>query len=653
MSYIKFEKQQVVNLEFVLNREVLRANRGGAFACQNIIACNTRKYHGLLSVLQPALDGQHHILLSALDETIIQHDTAFNLGIHRFKGGGYSPKGHKYVHRFDVEPIPKLEYRVGGVVLTKELVFSSKSEHVLIRYTLVEAHSETTLRLKPYLAFRNIHSLSKQNASADTQYEPIANGIKMRLYKEYSPLYLQLSKEAEYVHVPDWYLDFEYTEEVDRGYEAHEDLLIPGYFEVSMKKGESILVSAGTQELDPNALTQLFATEIQYRIPRNCFVNNLRNAAQQFIEKQGENTEIMAGFPWYDRIGRDTFMAIPGLTLVTGDFVLAKNIIDTMIAQMKGAFFPNTGFGKNTNYQSVDTSLWFFWALQQYAYFTKSNDEIWQNYKKPIKQILNAYKAGTDFGIKMLENGLIFCEDQGVALTWMNAYTNGRPVTGRFGCAVEVNALWYNALMFAIEMATLAKDRTFIQEWKPIADEFPETFKNTFWDKDRGYLCDTAYYGEKDWSIRPNMILATSLPYSPLSVKIQELVLEKIKVELLTERGIRTLSPNDPRYKGGYHGNQFDRDEAFHQGTVFPWIFAHFVDGYLRVHRHSKLSMMKRYYEGFEDTIIEHGLGTISELYDGDPPHKPGGAISQAISVAELLRVYFIIQKYESEASII
>jgi predicted glycogen debranching enzyme len=650
MSYIKFEKQQVVNLEFVLNREVLRANRGGAFACQTIIGCNTRKYHGLLAVEQPALDGQHHILLSSLDETIIQHGTAFNFGIHRYRGGHYSPKGNKYIHRFDVEPIPKIEYRVGGVVLTKELVFSSKSDQVLIRYTLVEAHSETILRLKPYLAFRNIHTLTKSNVDADTHYEPVPKGIRMKLYNGYTHLYLQLSKQAEYIHTPDWYHDFEYTEEINRGYEAYEDLLVPGYFEVSIKKGESILVSAGTQEIDPTTLKKAFATELKYRIPRNCFENNLRNAAQQFFVKQGKKTEIIAGYPWYDRIGRDTFMALPGLALVTGDFVLAKNVIDSMVAEIKGAFFPNIGSGIYANYHSADTSLWFFWALQQYSYFTNSNQDIWPSYSRTIKQILSAYKSGTDFGIKMLDNGLICCDDQGLALTWMNAYANGKPITGRYGCAVEVNALWYNAIMYSLEMATIAKDKDFIKEWKPIADKFPDVFKDTFWSKKMGYLCDVVNQGVQDWIVRPNMILATSLPFSPLSEKIRELILEKIKVELLTERGVRTLSPNDPRYKGAYQGNQFDRDEAFHQGTVFPWIFGHFVEGYLAVHKHSKLSMIKRYYEGFEETIMDHGLGTISELFDGDPPHKPGGAISQAISVAELLRAKFIIQKYESES---
>jgi predicted glycogen debranching enzyme len=653
MSYIKFEKQQVVNLEFVLNREVIRTNRGGAFACQNIVGCGTRKYHGLLAVEQPAIDGQFHILLSAIDETIIQHESSFNLGIHRYRGGHYAPRGHKYLHRFDIEPIPKVEYRIGDVILTRELVFSSQIEQVMIRYSLLDSHSDIVLQLKPFLAFRNIHKLTQSNIEADTHYQPIANGIRMKLYPDYSALDLQLSKKAEYVHAPDWYHDFEYTEEINRGYEACEDLLVPGYFELKLKKGESVLISAGTQEIDPETLKKAFETELNYRIPRNSFENNLRNAAQQFFVKRGENVEIMAGFPWCERVGRDTFMALPGLALVTGDFKLAKNVIDSMVGELKGPFFPNIGSGIYANYHSADTSLWFFWALQQYSYFTKSNDEIWPNYGTAMKQILNAYREGTEYGIKMLENGLICCSDEGLALTWMNAYSHGKPVTGRYGCAVEVNALWYNAIMFALEIATIAKDKTFVKEWEPIAKKLPSVFKSTFWDKTKGYVCDVVYKGVQDWSIRPNMILATSLPYSPLSEKIRELILEKIKVELLTERGVRTLSPNDPRYKGIYYGNQYDRDEAFHQGTVFPWIFGHFVEGYLGVHKHGKLSMIKRYYEGFEDTITEHGLGTISELFDGNPPHKPGGAISQAVSVAELLRAKFIIQKYESENPII
>ncbi len=653
MSYINFEKKQVVNLEFVLDREILRTNRAGAFACQNIIGCNTRKYHGLLIVEQPALDGQHHVLLSALDETIIDHDSDFNFGIHRFKGGHYSPKGNKYVHHFDIEPIPKVEYRVGDVILTRELVFSSKANQVLMRYTLTQGNSGTILRLKPFLAFRNIHALSKCNLDVDTHYEPVENGIKMKLYNGYTHLYFQISKANEYVHFPDWYKNFEYTEEVNRGYEACEDLLVPGYFEVSLKQGESIIVSAGTSEVSTAGLKKVFTAELNDRIPRNSFENNLRNAAQQFFVKQGKKTMILAGFPWYERIGRDTFMALPGLALVTGDFIIAQNVIDTMVSELKGVFFPNKGCGIHANYESADTSLWFFWALQQYSYFTKSNLTVWETYGNVIKQILNAYKNGTDFGIQRLENGLICIKEHGLALTWMNAYIDGKPVTGRSGCAVEINALWYNAVMFSLEIAKEANDQPFVDEWQPLMDKFPCVFKDNFWDKDKGYLCDVIQNGVCDWSVRPNMILATSLPYSPLSEKIRELILEKVKIELLTERGIRTLSPTDPRYKGNYYGNQYDRDEAFHQGTVFPWLFGHFVEGYLKVHKHSKLSMIKRYYEGFEETIMDHGIGTISELFDADPPHKPGGSISQAISVAELLRTKFIIQKYESEKPLI
>jgi len=646
MSYINFDKSKLVNLEYSLNRELLRSNRAGSYANSTIVNCNTRKYHGLLVTPQPGIDNENHVLLSSLDETVIQMDSEFNLGIHKYPGGVYNPKGHKYLRDFVTEPYPKMTYRVGGVILTKEMVFTTHEDRMLIKYTLVDAHSPTKLRLKPFLAFRNIHALSKENIFADKKYEAVLHGIKIRMYQGYTDLFMQISKENEYTHVPDWYYKIEYQEEMDRGYECQEDLYVPGFFEFDLKKGESVIFAAGTKELNPVSMKRAFNAELDKRIPRNNFVNCLINSANQFILKKGKNTEVMAGFPWFGRSGRSTFVSLPGLTLVHGDISTCKAVIDTMVSEMKGPLFPNFGSGNSATYNSADTSLWFFWTLQQYSAFTGDKKAIWLSYGKKMKTILESYRAGTEFNIHMDVDGLIYAGLPGMALTWMDAYAYGKPVTPRVGKTVEINALWYNAIRFSLEVASLAGDTAFCKEWEKLSVQIPDSFVDSFWSPEKRYLADYIDGEYKDWAVRPNMVIAASLPYSPVREEIRKEVLSRVKQELLTPRGLRTLSPKSPVYKGSYFGNPSEREAAYHQGTVSPWLLGHFVEGYLAIHGKSGLSLIKSILAGFEAVMTEHGIGTISEIYDGDPPHAGRGAISQASSVAELLRIGYLIKQY-------
>lgn len=649
MSYINFDKNQLVNLEYSLTKELLRSNRAGSYASTTIINCNTRKYHGLLVTPQPALDNNDHVLLSSLDETIVQHDTEFNLGIHKYPGDNYNPKGHKYVRDFEAEPIPKITYRVGGVVLTKELILSQRDDRIIIKYTLVEAHSLTLLRFKPFLAFRNAHQLVRANIYADTKYQPIGNGIRCRLYDGYSPLFMQFSKSNEYTHVPDWYYNIEYIREQERGYDFQEDLFSPGFFEMLIKKGESIFFTAALSEVNPTTLHRLFNNEVKRRIPRNNFENCLKNSAEQFIVKRDKYATIIAGFPWFGTWGRDTFVTLPGLLLTTGNVALAKTVIDTLVEELKGPLFPNIGTRKVKAYNSVDTSLWFFWALKHYAEYSGKKHLVWKQYGDKMKMILEGYRNGTLFNIKMRDNGLIYAGVEGKALTWMDAVVNNEPVTPRIGMPVEVNALWYNAIMFSLDVASLAADDEFVERWDPIALQIPETFSATFWDEERGYLADLVNGEQKDWTVRPNMLFAASLPYAVVNEDIQYQVLETIKQELLTPRGLRTLSPKNPDYKGFYSGSPEERDRAYHQGTVWPWLFGHFAEAYFKLYGKGGLHVIKPIFEDFEQEMTLAGIGTISEVFDGDPPHKPGGAISQAWSVAELLRVNEMIKHIENE----
>ncbi|MCF8364170.1 MAG: amylo-alpha-1,6-glucosidase, partial [Bacteroidales bacterium] len=603
------------------------------------VNCNTRKYHGMLVVPQPKFGNDPHVLLSTIHETVIQHNAEFNLGIHKFQDNVYYPRGHKYVRDFKLDPNSCITWRVGGVVLEREMVFSSREDMLMLKYTLVEAHSETRLRFKPFLAFRNIHTLSKVNDDVNKSFRFVKNGAEFTMYDGYTPLVIQFTKEPFYTHAPDWYYNIEYTYEKIRAYDYLEDLYVPGVFELELKMGESIVIGVGTREILPAGLKQKFAAELNKRIPRDNFKNCLRNASEQFFVNREDKTDLMAGFPWFGLIGRDTFMALPGLLLTSGDTDTFAKVIDSMIRRMQGPFFPSAVLNQKIEYNSVDTQLWFFWALQKYNEYIGETKKNWAKYKHIISKILDAYADGTWFNIRMEENGLLFAGEHGYALTWMNAMIDGKPVTPRIGNPVEVNALWYNAVMFSLQMAQDAGDIEFFKKWKPVSIKISASFVDKFWDQKKGYLADFIHGEYKDWSVRPNMLLAVSMPFSALDDLQQKKVLDVVERELLTPRGLRTLSPKNVKYKGVYRGTFQQREEAYHQGSVMPWLVGHFAEAYLKVYGNSGLSVVKNLYNTFEPEMQEYGIGTISELFDGDPPHKPSGATSMATAVAELLRI--------------
>jgi predicted glycogen debranching enzyme len=645
MSYLKFEKSELINLEYSLSRELIRSNRAGSYASTTIIGCNTRKYHGLLVCPLEEMDGEHHVLLSTLDATVIQHEKAFNLGIHKYEGDNYVPKGHKYVRDFDAVKGSYLVYRVGGVVLSREILMVSEAEQVLIRYTLIDAHSPTLIRLTPFLAFRNYHELSKSNLYANTRYTEVKNGIMSRLYSGYPGLYMQCSKSVEFVPVPDWFYNVEYMEEQKRGYEYKEDLYVPGYFEMSIKKGESIVFSASTFEVSPGGLKARFTSELESRIPKDSYRNCLLNSAQQFIVRKKKCTDIIAGFPWQGTWARDTFMALPGLTMTTGDLPTALKVLDSMVARQKGGLFPDKLVIGEPKYSVVDAPLWFIWAVQQYAAYDPSFD-LWKKYGKAIRSVLEAYRNASSGFIRVTDEGLVHASKEGSPLTWMDTSVNGVPVTQRAGMPVEVNALWYNAVCQALAWAE-GRDPAFVRDWKELPERIAASFIQVFWDEDVGYLADCVDQGNRDMSVRPNQVIPVSLEYSPLSLEMKKSVLDVVEGELLTPRGLRTLSPKNEEYKGVYEGSQPIRGKAYHQGTVWPWPLEHYVKGYLQVHKRSGLHHVIKLYEGFEEDLDKRGIGSISEVYDGNPPHNPKGAVSQATAVAALLRIGEMIEDYD------
>mgnify|MGYP002639484382 CR=1 FL=1 len=650
MSYIEIEKSRLTNLEYALKLELLRTNRNGSYASSTVIGCNTRKYHGMLVVPQEEFGGVNHVLLSNADITVVQREAEFNLGIHKFKGGSYSPKGHKYLRSFTGDPIPKLTYRVGGVVLSVERIFSKSQARIFVRYTLEDAHSPTTLKIKPFLAFRSIHELTKENSEADQSYTVVKNGVQMQLYPKFTPLFMQFNKKVTFHHQPGWYKDIEYMKEANRGYDAHEDLMVPGYFEFSIKKGESVIFQASIEEGNPSAFLRSFNSEIKTRIPRDSFVNNLANAAQQFIVKNGRDTELASGLPWHGRWGRDTFISLAGISLIDGDVSLFKSVLATIVKDVKNDIFPNKGSGKEKNYLSSDTSLWFFRALQQYIEFTGDEQWVWKKYGPLMKNILNRYRNGIDeMGLYMDESGLIYAEKENTPLTWMDAIYAGKAITQRPGYAVEVNALWYNAVAFTMNLATKYKDASFVIGWNPVQRTIDSAFLEKFTHPEKRIMCDYVAKDHCNWDVRPNMLFAASLPYSPLTNEKKKQIVDVVKQELLTAKGIRTLSPKNPRYKSVYEGSLEARDAAQHNGTAWPWLLGAYAEAYLKLYGKSGIGEIKRIVQGFEEEMKHNGLGTISEIYNGDPPHIGKGAISQAWSVAEMRRVIWLIEKTEKE----
>lgn len=645
MSYLKFDKEQLVNLGYSLSRELLRTNRAGSYSSTTVIGCNTRKYHGLLITAQPGVDKGLHVLLSSLDETIIQHEAEFNLGIHMFKDDVFSPKGHKYIVDLGADPIPYIIYRVGGVVLKKERLFSTSHNRFLTRYTLMDAHSPTILRLKPFLAFRNRHHIMKANNYADTRYFAIENGIKMRLYEGYDYLNMQCSKPMDYVHCPDWFYDFEYSKDRERGFESQEDLLIPGYFDLPLKKGESIVFAAGLEEISPAGLKRLFNAEIKKRTPRDSYLNCLLNSADQFFIKKNDKTRIVAGYPWLGTWARDTFIALPGLTLARGDNNLFIKVIDSMVSDMAGAFFSNKGTGSERYMPTVDASLWFFYAMRWYVDVTGEGESVWKKYNLVMRNILSQFRRGAASGARMLENGLLWTGDIEKPVTWMDAMVDGKPHTPRRGLAVEMNALWYDAISLSLMLAKESGDEVFVEEWGEIAKGIPQVFKETFWNENYGFLADFVDGEYHDWSVRPNQIIAAASPFGLLPEEIRMQVVNRVQCDLLTPRGLRTLSPQDQRYHSSYKGDQHNRDLAYHQGTAWPWLLGPFAEAYFEIYGNGGAATLNEIFRKFEDEMQEHGMGSISQLYSGDPPYEAGGTISHASSVGALLLIDFLVKK--------
>jgi glycogen debranching enzyme len=543
MSVLTFDKKELGNLEYSLQREMLATDRRGGYMSTTIVCCNTRKYHGLM--VAPIDDSDRaYVLLSSVDETVVHDGQSFNLALHRFPGT-YEPRGHKYITDFEYTPTPTITYRVGSIVLRKELLWIHNRTQLMIRYTLLEAPSDVRLRLRPFFAFRDKHALTHANMEADGRSRPIPGGVKCRLYSDFPWLYLQTDcRDAEFVPAPDWYYNFEYAREIERGYEGDEDLLTTGYFELSLGRRQSVIFSASVEAIpDPAAIGGMFA----------------------------------------------------------------------------------------------DAPLWFFWVLQQLQR-TLGEEEIWKRYGIVMKELLAAYRRGVG-GVAVHDNGLVWASAPGKALTWMNALAGGVPVVSRDGYPVEINALWYNAVCYALELASCFGEEEFVGEWKAWPERIRNAFREMFWSGDDGYLADfVGPEGPNRW-IRPNMVVACGLDYKMLDEEQQASVLRIVGQHLLTPKGLRSLSPRNPRYKNRCEGDEAARAEASMNGSVWVWPLWFYVKASFDLGGREFLPRAEELLARFGEEIQSYGIGSINELFDGDPPHAPRGAVSQAWSVGAVLMI--------------
>lgn len=644
MAFLKFNKSELVNLSYSLKREIISANKTGAYCNTSIVTCNTRRYHGLLAVPIDNFGGGKYMLLSSVDESVVMGGKQFNFGIHCY-GDVYEPRGHKYIIDFDSDPVPEIVYKVGEILFSKAIVIVPDNDQVLIKYTLLEAPQKVTLKLKPFLAFRNIHSLTRQNGEARTEGREISNGMSYNMYPGFPDLNLQISRKSTFKAAPYWYNGITYSDEYRRGFDCVEDLFVPGEFITELTPGDSVVFSASVNEVNVKSLKRKF-DDIVVKMGTISDIHDLlvHNAELLKCRKDGKE-KINAGFSWLETgLLRETIMSLPGLTLYAdGNTAEFEKILDTLIADEQERLYHRT--------TQVESPLMLTDTVQQYIHFGADRKRVWKKYGAVLKGIIESYAPGRRREVAMHPNGLLWAQMDWTALSWMNTYIDGHPVNERAGYQVELNAMWYNALCFALEMEAEfgARKSTFVSQWTPVRDLVKDNFQNVFKIADKDYLADYVDGSGQNMDVRPNQLYAVCLDYSPVDDEVKAGVIATINNELVTKRGIRSLSPRNAKYKGVYEGSQTDRDLAYHNGCAFPMLLGHYIDVCFNMMGAAFYKKAAYLTEGFYEDINKHGVGVFAELYDGDPPHEPHGAIACACSTAALLRVDYLMNKYKED----
>jgi predicted glycogen debranching enzyme len=628
--------------------EWLETNGLGGFSSSTIIGLNTRRYHGLLTAATKPPVGRL-VLLSKIEETLVIDGKPYDFSANQYPGAVH-PQGHRYLREFRLDPFPTFVYKVEGVEIEKRVFMAHGENTTVVEYNIHSPSrtSESVLELRPLIAFRDYHGTTHQNGSLNSVVRS-ANGVASIAPYDGLPE-LHFGHNADALDVTgNWYFNFEYAAEQERGLDAHEDLFNPFVLRFPARYGTTATVIASTQVRPAGQGAALREQELERRraiIQRapstDPLIQQLTAAADQFIVQRGELNSIIAGYHWFADWGRDTMIALPGITLMTGRPDVARNILEAFAQSADQGMLPNRfpDAGESPEYNTVDATLWLFEAVRSYLQYTADYDFVRTRLYPKLKEIIDWHIRGTRYGIHLDSDGLLACGEAGVQLTWMDAKVGDWVVTPRTGKPVEIQALWYNALCILRDLAHEFGDsgpETFLSE---LAKGTKDSFNAHFWNADAGCLYDVVDGEHRDAAIRPNQIFAVSLFHGMLPPKKQRQIVEVVHRDLLTPLGLRSLSPNDPSYRPRYEGGVFERDSAYHQGTVWPWLIGPYISAYVKVHKRSKEARRQAelLLQAFDDHLKTAALGQISEIADADSPYEPRGCVAQAWSIGELLR---------------
>jgi predicted glycogen debranching enzyme len=625
--------------------EWLEANGLGGYASSTVSGANTRRYHGLLvPAVHPPVG--RFVLLSKLEERVIVDGRAYELSSNQYRGA-INPRGFELLDSFERDLFPVFEYAFEGFRLRKTIAAIHDENTTIILYELVQAAGNVTLELRPFIAGRDYHSLTHAN-DAIRREGPFEGGVfSLQPYDGQPELFLQVPG-ASFNASADWYYGYEYAVEEERGLDALEDLFTPGAFLRSLAPGERVAVIASTRNPGKRDGALLVAAEGSRReaVVRKASVTGslgrtLVLAADQFIVRRGAGRRtVIAGYHWFTDWGRDTMISLPGLCLAIGRFEDARQILLAFAESVSEGMLPNRfpDGGEAPEYNTVDATLWFFVAAQQYLDSSADEPFVRDTLLAVLRDIVAWHQRGTRHNIHEDSDGLLIAGAAGDQLTWMDARVGDEAITPRHGKPVEINALWYNALSILSGFERRWGLGATAQRLDAKAAGALLRFRELFWNETAGCLYDVVDGDARDASLRPNQLFALSLPHPLLEGAQAESVLATVEAKLLTTVGLRTLSPDDPRFLPTYTGPPWQRDRAYHQGTVWPWLLGPFVTALIRVRGAAGIAQAQKILSALEPHLNDVCAGGLAEIYDGAPPHAPRGCISQAWSVAEALR---------------
>ena len=650
-SQVRFSRDLCLQTDEALSRHWLETDSLGGYASSTLLSCPTSRFHGLLvasSREQPA----RHVYVSRFEETISGDGREFPISSARYSGA-FSPEGHRFVDRCDFVPCPRFTYRIGHVVAVREVLVTAGRPAVLTRYSITGQRAPVELRLRPLVPCRRANALAWMNDRLDGRVVGLDNGISLRPYDGLPRVFITMSGDASFQDDPTWYRGVEFADDIRRGYDGHEDQWSPGTLRIVLESGQETVVAASIGEpvIDPTAS---WATEITRRIERGSSRSEgtrgtLERAAEQFLYRTPDGRRgVIAGYPWFEEWGRDTLIALPGLTLACGDVEACGETLSGLRPFLRGGRLPNV-FGSapdDSDYKAVDPSMWFGRAVRLYDEAGGDERRLLDDLLPALLDIARTHRAADGPTLSCDARGLLRAGTPEVASTWMDAVVDGRPVTPRDGQQVEVNALWYMLVDTLARLLERRGDVADAKTWRRFRDEVGEAFLERFWMPRKNRLADRVADGVQDDTVRPNMVIAAALDPSPLSKEQRQAIVEVSRAELVTPRGLRTLSPRYLRYRGRFEGNQRARDDAYHQGTVWPWLLGFHVEAALRAFGRGAAVKrdLRALLDGFGAHLGEHGVAQVSEVFDGDPPHRPGGCFAQAWSVGELLRAYALLE---------